>query len=57
MKMEENEGVGKQGKQGNPNQDYQEDQDEQLDNEDVDPNGVEYACGIYFTREFNFDNS
>jgi hypothetical protein len=54
--MEENDGVGKQGKQGSPNNICLEDQDEQLDNEDVDPNGVEYACGIFFIREFNFDN-
>jgi hypothetical protein len=40
MEMEENDGVGKQGKQGNPNQDYQMDQDEQQENEDIDPNGV-----------------
>jgi hypothetical protein len=56
MEMEENDGVGKQWEQGNPNQYYQADQDEQLDNEDVDPNGVEYACGIFFTREFNINN-
>lgn len=52
MEMEENDGVGKQGKQGNPNQDYQMDQDEQQENEDIDPNGVEYACGIFLTKEF-----
>ena len=54
MEMEENDGNdNKQQNRGTPNQNYQlDDDEEQQENEDRDPNGVEYACGIFLTGAF-----